>query len=95
MNDFNVHFFKTTSVKRLCLIIQTVHRNCTRSVNFKTEGEEELLKHMAMETMFGDFYLAERFFGAILLETDLVFMVTNCYAFLASFWERMVENIAN
>ena len=35
---------------------------------------------MAMEMMFGDFYIAEIIFGAILsLETDLVFMVT-CFS---------------
>ena len=77
MNDFNVHFSKTTSVKKLC---SKVHRNWTRGAYFKTEGEEKLLKHMAMEMMFGDFYIAERIFGAILsLETDLVFMVT-CFS---------------
>ena len=37
-------------------------RNWTRSAYFKTEGEEKSLKHMAMETMFGDFYIAERIF---------------------------------
>ena len=59
MNELNVHFSKTTSVKRLCL---KVHRNWTRGEYFKTEGEEKLLKHMAMETMFGDFYIAEKIF---------------------------------
>ena len=59
MKDFNVHFSKTTSVKRLC---SKVHRNWTRGAYFKTEGEEKLLKHMAMETVFGDFYIAETIF---------------------------------
>ena len=39
-----------------------VHRKWTRGAYFKTEGEEKLLKHLAMETMFGDFYIAERIF---------------------------------
>ena len=59
MNDLNVHFSKTTRVNRLCL---KVHWNWTRGAYFKTEGEEKLLKHMAMETMFGDFYIADRIF---------------------------------
>ena len=64
MHTFDYERFQRTFLEnhfseRLCLI---VHGNCTRSVYFKTEGEEKLLKHMAMETMFGDFYLAERIF---------------------------------
>ena len=39
-----------------------VHRNWTRGAYLKTEGEEKLLKHLAMETMFGNFYIAERIF---------------------------------
>ena len=35
-----------------------------KGVYFKTEGEEKLLKHMAMETRFGDLYIAERIFGS-------------------------------
>ena len=38
----------------------------TRGTYFKTKGGEKLLKHLAMETTFGDFYIAERIFGAIL-----------------------------
>ena len=34
----------------------------TRGAYFKSKGEEKLLKHMAMETMFGDFYIVERIF---------------------------------
>ena len=59
MNNFNIHFSKTTSVKKLCL---KVHRDWTRGAYLKTEGEEKLLKHMAMETVFGDFYIAETIF---------------------------------
>ena len=60
---------------------QCLNRDWTRGAYFKTKGEEKVLmiKHMATEMMFGDFYTAERtnFFGAILsLETDSVFMVT-------------------
>ena len=47
------------SEKAQCLL---EHRDWTRGAYFKTEGEEKLLKHMAMETMFGDFYTAERVF---------------------------------
>ena len=49
MDDLKVHFSKTTSVKRRCL---SVHWDWTRGAYFKTEGEEKLLKHMAMETNF-------------------------------------------
>ena len=59
MNNFNIHFSKTTSVKKLCL---KVLQDWTRGAYFKTEGEEKLLKHMAMETVFGDFYIAETIF---------------------------------
>ena len=31
---------------------------------FQDQREEKILKHMAMEKMFGDFYIAERIFGS-------------------------------
>ena len=39
MNNFNIHFSKTTSVKKLCL---KVHRDWTRGAYFKTEGGEKI-----------------------------------------------------
>ena len=65
MHTFEYERFKRTflqnhfSEKAQCL---SEHRDWTRGAYFKTEGEEKLLKHMAMETMFGDFYIAERIF---------------------------------
>ena len=57
--QFQHTFLQNTSVKKLCL---KVLQDWTRGAYFKTEGEEKLLKHMAMETMFGDFYIAETSF---------------------------------
>ena len=37
-----------------------------RGTYFKTEGEEKLFKHMAIQSTFCDFYIAERILGAIL-----------------------------
>ena len=65
MHTFEYERFKRTflqnqlSEKAQCLL---VHRGWTRGAYFKTEGEEKLLKQTAMETMFGDFYIAGRIF---------------------------------
>ena len=84
-------FVSSVTILTLRDLTILVNRDWTRGAYFKTKGEEKVLmiKHMATETMFGDFYTAERtnFFGAILsLETDSVFMVT-CF-----FCELLREN---
>ena len=67
MDDLTVHFSKTTQWKGAAVYFLA----STRGTCFKTEGEEKLLKHLALETTFGD----KEFLGPF-YQTDSVLMMT-------------------
>ena len=92
MDDLNVYFSETTSVKRLCLL---VHRDWIKGCIFRDRRERKMTQTYGNgDDVWGFLNSRKKFLKPFLSrETNWVFMVT-CY-FCELQGENGIDNIAN